>query len=185
MIWKMRALKILLLIVAGLTAMTVLVYLVIIPHPPVDQQLEELFVNQRADFDRLNDMAEEDRHMARIAQDFTWHQDNFAWPRPKAEWGITKERWDKYRALFQKAKVLEGMNRQEKSSDIEFIAWSWGLVTGGVIISYVFCGEPKDGLSHTLFPCIDQKKSGEKEETGQRSRYKQLDGNWYLFEVHY
>ena len=88
----MPALKILLLVAVGLIIIMVLVSLLIAPHPPSDQQLEEHFMNQRADFDRLKDMAEEDRHMARMAQDFTWRQDTFAWPRSEAEWGITKER---------------------------------------------------------------------------------------------
>jgi type II secretory pathway component PulM len=92
--WKVRALRILILAVAGLITLSMLVYLVIAPHPPADKQLEAHFVNQRVDFDRLKEVAEEDRHMARIAQDFTWRQATFAWPRPEADWGITKERWD-------------------------------------------------------------------------------------------
>ena len=179
----MRALKILLLTAIALTTITVLLSSVITPHPPTDQQLETYFVDHRADFDRLKEMAEEDRHMARVAQDFTWRQDTFAWPRPETDWGITKERWDNYRAYFHKAKVLEGINQQEKSCDIEFIAWSWGLVTGGASISYVYCGEPKDGYTHTLFPCIHQMKSAEKADNREHLRYKQLDGNWYLFEL--
>ena len=81
--------------------------------------------------------------------------------------------------------TIEGISRQEKSNDIEFIAWIWGLVTGGASISYVYCCEPNDNLIHTLLPCLDRKKLGEKADIKERSRYKQLDGNWYLFELRF
>jgi hypothetical protein len=88
-----------------------------------------------------------------------------------------------HRAFFRNAKVLGGMPRQEKSSDIGFIVWSWGLVTGGASISYVYCGEPKDGYPHTLFTCIHQNKLAAKADNKQRLRHEQLDGNWYFFQL--
>jgi hypothetical protein len=84
----------------------------------------------------------QDINMARIATNFTWKDDNFAWPRPQSGWGISAERWDEYRSVFRSAGIAYGTNRKERSSDVMLLVWTWGLVTDGSYVFYVHCGSP-------------------------------------------
>jgi|SRR5207253_7033743 len=71
---------------------------------PTDNVLLDNFRAHEEDFNTLIKMANEDSHVVRIASDFTWLDSNYNWPRPEAEPGFSKERWEKYRSLF---KVLQ------------------------------------------------------------------------------
>jgi hypothetical protein len=153
------------------------------PHQPSDAVLERRFNKERPDFDRLLTMMDEDRNMSRIAPDFTWRQDNVAWPRPESEWGISNERWNDYKRLFSKTGLDDGITKPEKSSDTLLEVWSWGLVVGGIRVSYLHCGPPRDGSVHTEPPCLQNKDSGRVEESsGDSYRFKKIAPDWYIFE---
>ncbi len=59
------------------------------PHKPSDSDLESRFAAHRAELEELVAMMEADKQMSRVANDFLWRQDNYGWPRPEPEWGIT------------------------------------------------------------------------------------------------
>jgi len=66
--------------------------------------MQSNLTEHKADFQRLVEMANEDyarSKVIRIAHDFTRLENNWGWPRPEADWGITKVRWDEYRKLFR------------------------------------------------------------------------------------
>ena len=123
------------------------------PHKPSDSDLESRFAAHRAELEQIVGMMETDKQMSRIANDFLWKQDTVAWPRPKSEWGITQVRWSGYKELFRKVGSENGAVRPEKSSDVEIIIHSWGIVPSGGSISFVHCGQPADEFHHTAIPC--------------------------------
>jgi hypothetical protein len=153
------------------------------PHQPSDASLERRFNRERPELEHLVRMVDEDWNMARIAPGFTWRQDNVAWPRPESEWGISRERWDEYKKLFGQLELRDGITRGEKSSDVLLDIWSWGIVPSGISVSYLHCGQPRNGYAHTEPPCIEKKDSGRAEDTHRNAyRYKRIDQNWYIYE---
>ena len=130
-------------------------------------------------------MMDEDGGMSRIAPDFTWRQDSVAWPRPEPEWGISQKRWDVYRELFRKVGAEGGTIRREKSSDIVFFVWTWGIVPAGVSVGYLHCGQPRNGYLHTEEPCTENRDSGRGmhgHSTSYGYRYTKIDPEWYIYE---
>ena len=155
------------------------------PHQPSNAKLQHQFDKHRTDLDRLVQMMEEDSQMSRIAPEFLWRQDSVAWPRPEAEWGISKSRWDEYRALFDKAGAQNGTTRREGSSDIIIDTWSWGIVPSGISVGYLHCGEPRAGYVHKEEPCIEGRESGRGTHGHSESygyRYHRIAKDWYLYE---
>ena len=155
------------------------------PHPPSDAELQERFDSHRAEYERLVQMMDEDWQMARVAPDFTWKQDNLAWPRPESQWGISRQRWDEYRKIFDQAGVKDGVTRSERSSDIILDVWSWGIVPAGTSVGYLHCGAPRNGYSHTEPACIENRESGKGfygTSTSYGYRYKKIAPDWYILE---
>lgn len=75
---------------------------------PDDAALIGRFEEHKVDFDRLAVMLVEDKHLAGVTPERILLPDNYDWPRPESEWGITKERWNEYRALFDKLGLQHG-----------------------------------------------------------------------------
>jgi len=128
-------------------------------------------------------MSDEDPQMSRIADDFLWKQDNFAWPRPQSEWGISERRWDEYRKIFKRADIDDGVSRQ--GDDVKVLVWSWGIVPAGASISYLHCGSPPKESIFRDPACVERKETGTG-MYGQSSsfgyRYKKLTDEWYVLE---
>src|SRR5271166_2703890 len=74
---------------------------------PSDEALRARFLAHRVDFERLVVMTNEDSHLTRIAPDFTWLDDDVAWPRKNI--GISEQRWNDYRQIFRRVGASEGM----------------------------------------------------------------------------
>ncbi len=74
---------------------------------PRDRSLEEAFRSHETDFDKLASMSSVDSKVLRISPSFTRLNDNYAWPRPDAELGFPKERWEEYRRLFSSLGLAE------------------------------------------------------------------------------
>ena len=128
------------------------------PHQPTDQSLEKRFYKLRPDLERLVAMMDEDSQMSTIASDFTWRQDSAAWPRPESEWGISRKRWDEYRKIFRRAGFEGGTSR--RGSEVMVHVWSWGLVVSGISVSYLHCGQPRNGYASSVPPCSEKRDSG-------------------------
>jgi len=104
--------------------------------PPSDTSLQRRFYEHRADLEQIVKMMEQDVHMFRIAQDFTWSDDSVSIRKIK----ISEDRWNQYREIFRLAGVPKGTSR-DSAGDIEIIAWTAGLAIAGTTLSYVHCGK--------------------------------------------
>lgn len=61
--------------------------------------LQHRFKTRRAVLEQLIRMSDEDGKLVRIDPDFTWHADDYSWPRKDP--GLTEARWETYRSLFR------------------------------------------------------------------------------------
>jgi hypothetical protein len=177
----MKVLKIVAFTFMGIVELLVVLWWIF--HQPSDAELKWRFERQQTDLNRLVEMMDRDWHMSRIAQDFTWRQDNVAWPRAEAEWGISKQRWDEYRRIFFWTGLEDGTSRSENSSDIFVNVWSWGIVPSEISVGYLHCGAPRGGYVHTESPCIENHESGGSTSGGYR--YKRIAPEWYIYEQSY
>jgi len=140
---------------------------------PSDAVLEANFNKHEADFESLAQMSRADQKVVRITSDFTWLDTNAAWPRPEAEWGFSKERWDQYRSLFKKLGLQDGIAREKDGEVTYFIASSKGLITHGTDKGYAYC---KNEVPTT--ESLDDVRLLPK---GHSIAFKKLMGYWYLF----
>lgn len=155
------------------------------PRKPKDSELEKRFTVNRADLEQIVGMMETDKQMSRITNDFLWRQDNVAWPRPESEWGITQARWNRYKQLFGKVGSENGAVRAEKSSDVEIMIHSWGIVPSGGSMSLLHCGQPAGEFRHTAAPCYAKATENEESKdnsSGDAYHFKRLDKDWFIYE---
>jgi len=181
----MKVLKILGFTITGIVVLLAGLWWGCSPHQPSDAELQKRFESRQAHLKRLVEMMDQDWGMCRIAPDFTWRQDNVAWPRAESEWGISRQRWDEYRTIFLRAGFKDGTTRPENSSDIIVSAWSWGIVSSGISVGYLHCGTPLNGYAHTEPPCIENHESGKGmygDSTSYGYRYKRIAPDWYIYE---
>lgn len=146
------------------------------PHPS-DAELEDVFSDHQADFELLLSMSKVDSRVMRIAPDFTWLGDDASWPRPKEKLGFSEERWDQYRQLFQKLKLKNGLVRYDDPGITYFLASSKGLVTGGSGKGYAYSEKDLSPLSESL----DKISTDLLHKSANRTVYKRIKPNWYLF----
>src|SRR6476469_5638928 len=78
---------------------------------PSDLALVTSFREHEPDFQRLVSMSNEDHHVVRIAGDFNWLDDDHSFPRTRPERGLSNERWDAYRSIFQELGLKCGLTR--------------------------------------------------------------------------
>lgn len=143
------------------------------PHPD-DANLEAVFRQHEAEFNRLVEMSRVDRRVIRIAPDFTWLDDNAGWPRPESELGFPKERWEEYRRLFKQLGLSNGILQNRAAGTTYLIASSNGLVTNGTMKGYAYSSEELSPMSDSLDDVTVM-------PTNKRVMYKRLKDNWYLF----
>jgi hypothetical protein len=142
---------------------------------PSDAALERVFRQHRRTFDHLAVMAEEDRRVVRIARDFTWLEDNSAWPRQESDLGFSTARWDEYREMFRELSLDAGTARTLDRPDVLFlIASAKGLVTGGSDKGYAYSPLPLEPLGESLDSIHAAPSSGV-------PAFKRLEGPWYLY----
>lgn len=141
---------------------------------PTDATLEANFKQHESDLELLADMSQADSRVVRVAKDFTWLDNNAAWPRPDSELGFSHERWEQYRQLFKKAGLEGGLTREEHGEVIYFIFSSKGLVTHGTEKGYAFSKKE-------LTPTADSLDDFARMPKGQSVVFKKLKEHWYLF----
>lgn len=164
-------------VILGLSAVSVIALFAARVSLPSDEALKTRFLAHRVDFEKLVAMANEDSHLTRIAPDFTWLDDDVAWPRKNV--GISEQRWDEYRQLFQKVGASKGIIRATNPTRIIFPIVSIGLVPTSAEKGLVFSDAP---LSPVL-KSLDEKPPEEFWNGPDRSHvlvYKPLEGHWYL-----
>jgi len=143
-----------------------------------DDAFRDRFFAHRADFERLVAMANEDSRLTRIAPDFTWLDDEVAWPRNNV--GISEERWNDYRQLFQKVGASEGIIKGVNPSRIMFSITSGGLVPTGFDKGLVYSVSP---LSPVL-KSLDKSPPDKFYDDPDRSHvlvYKPIENHWYIY----
>jgi hypothetical protein len=145
---------------------------------PSDEALRSRFLTHRADFERLVAMANEDNRLTRISPDFTWLDDDVAWPRKDA--GISGERWNDYRKIFQRVGASEGIVKGANPTRIIFPIMSRGLVPAGAEKGLVY----SQASLNPVLQSLDKRPPDKLFDGPDRSHvlvYKPIDKNWYIY----
>jgi len=162
----------------GLTVVTALA-LAAAPGPfPSDKALRARFLSHRVDFEKLVVMANEDHRLTRIAPDFTWLDDNVAWPRKDV--GISQERWNDYRTIFRRVGASDGIVKGTNPTRIVFPIMSAGLVPTGFTKGLVYSKAPLNPVLKSL----DKRPPDKLFDGPDRSHvlvYKPIEDNWYIY----
>ena len=143
-----------------------------------DAALTRQFLAHRADFERIVAMANVDTHLTRIAPDFTWLDNNVAWPREDI--GISEQRWDEYKRLFRSVGTSVGIIRYSKSSRVYIPLVDEGLVPSGAEKGVVYSPTPLSPVLRSL----DEKPPDKLWDGPDRSHvlaYKPIENHWYLY----
>ncbi len=165
-------------LVLGLCVVAVFASIAVWLSFPSDKSLRARFLAHRADFEKLTIMANEDSRLTRIAPDFTWLDDNVAWPRKDI--GITKERWNEYRQLFHTTGASIGIDKGINPSRIFFPIVSRGIVPTGATKGFVYSQAP---LSPVL-KSLDKAPPDELYEGPDHNHvlvYKLIEDHWYIY----
>jgi hypothetical protein len=141
---------------------------------PSDKSLRARFLAHRADFERLVMMANEDSHLDRIAPNFIGPGDGFA---KRKDVGITEERWNEYRQLFQATGVSQGLHKDIDPNRIFFPIVSRGLVPTGSAKGLVYSQTPLSPLLKSL----DEQPPKELYERDHVLVYEQIEDHWYIY----
>jgi hypothetical protein len=145
---------------------------------PPDEALRARFIDHRADFEKLVAMANEDSQLDRIAPDFTWLEDDVSWPRKDV--GISEQRWNDYRQLFQKVGASDGILEGVNHAQIIFPIKSVGLVPSGSEKGLVYSQTP---LSPVL-KSLDKSPPDKFYDGPDRSHvlvYRPIEDHWYIY----
>jgi hypothetical protein len=119
-------------------------------------------------------MSDSDAHVVRIAPGFTRLDTNWSWPRPDSLLGISRARWDEYRALFQTLGLSAGLTRDSVSgvAVVVLTASTWGIVGSGSAKGYAYSTR----LLAPLHPSLDKLRPSHPHGVAFRS----IRGGWYL-----
>ena len=144
---------------------------------PSDAQLKQEFIRHRGDFEKLVRMSNEDRHVIGIASDFTMLDTDGSWPRENI--GFSQERWNAYRALFQRLGISGGISTHADypscDSCVLFLISGIGIVPSGSGKGIVHSSKPLSPIRNSL----DQFRI--KESNQDVFTFEPIAPNWYLF----
>ncbi len=76
-----------------------------------EDELRNQFNAHKTEMIQLKKMQLEDSHVITIAPTFTYLANNVSWPREDI--GFSEDRWNKYRSLFNRSGVTNGISLQE------------------------------------------------------------------------
>jgi hypothetical protein len=140
-----------------------------------DAAIKSQFLKHRAGFERLVTVAQEDVHVVRVAPDFTWLDNDYAWPRQNV--GISTERWNEYRKLFRQVGVKDGLGKNFDPLRIFFPIVSAGMVptswTKGLVYSPM-------RLSPTV-ESLDEKIPDRFWDGTHVLVFKPIEDHWYIY----
>jgi len=138
---------------------------------PPDSELEVIFRNDRAVFEELVRMSDEDPNVIRIAYDFTWVA-GLGLNTDSGQLGFSEERWEEYKTRFRKLQLETGVDRG-KDGSVWFVAFSRGLAVSGLSKGYFFSKVKKD--------CTNDSLDVPEPFKDKPLICKKLDENWYLY----
>jgi len=162
---------------AGFAVLVIFSWWAFAKEHPSDAQLKQKFADQRGDFEKLVRMSDEDKHVIRIASDFTALDTDVSWPRENI--GFSPERWNAYRVLFRKLGISGGISRRADypscSSCVFFLVSGIGIVPSGSDKGFVYSSQPLSPVRNSL----DHFRS--KESNQDIFTFEPIAPNWYLF----
>lgn len=147
-----------------------------------DAALRACSFGHRADLQRLVAMANEDRHLTRIAPKFTWLDNDVAWPRRNV--GISKQGWNEYRRLFRRIGASEGIRKGTDPSQIIFPIASVGLVPASFEKGLVYSKDPLIPVLKSLDETPPDKYWDGPDHTHVLV-YKPIAPHWYIYYEHW
>ncbi len=145
-----------------------------------DKAMIDVFLKNEDRFDKLAKMADAESEVIRVADSFTRTRKSYAWPRPESEWGITKSRWDEYKALFAQIGITNGMDIEDSE---EFGRLTLFMVRGCGHFSG--CNDREKGYVHShseLMPLVDSIDSLPQDTRRESRIYMRISPNWYIYE---
>lgn len=145
---------------------------------PSDEALRALYFAHRVDLSKLVAMANEDKHLTRIAPDFTWLNDNVAWPRKDV--GISEDRWNDYRRLFQSVGAMKGIAKGADPNRIIFPIVSVGLVPAGYEKGLVYSQAPLSPVLKSLDRTPPKELFDGPDHTHVLA-YEPIEDHWYIY----
>jgi hypothetical protein len=143
-----------------------------------DAAIQASFITHRADLEKLVAMSNQDTHLTRIATDFTWLDDNVAWPRKDV--GISEDRWDDYRKLFRSIGISNGIIRHSNPTRIFFPVVSEGLVPTGIEKGLVYSQAPLNPILKSLDTKPPRKLFDGPDHTHVLV-YRPIEDHWYIY----
>lgn len=147
------------------------------PHP-TDQELIRTFTEKRQMFEKLQRMSNEDPKVIRIAPEFTRLETNWAWPRPDAELGFSRARWDEYKNAFKDLRLDAGLSRESSAPNaaIYFSRSSQGMIFRGSSKGYAYSTLPLT----PVVPSLDVAHHVLSKGTKHGVAYRKITDSWYL-----
>ncbi len=134
--------------------------------PPSDQQMLANFHQHRTTFNQLVRMAQADKGLTRIGDDWTIPDDPLSV-------GATPSRIAQYRKLFGVAGTTSGFGADAES--VEFYYWGHGsAISSDTDKGYIYAKKPPTPILPSLEGCHP---NGE----NLTFAYRHIEGNWYLY----
>lgn len=134
---------------------------------PSDQALLSQFQSHRSEFNHLLQMFVADKELGRVAYNFTR-------PANPAEIGISEQRLQEYKQLFDKLGLTAGIEGYDEKEVIWFIASTQGLGVSGSAKGFTYLEKPPSLLVDSL--------DGYRSKDGKSfTAFRHLEGKWYLY----
>jgi hypothetical protein len=145
---------------------------------PSDDILLDHFSKNHACFEKIVEMAREEKGIERISPDFVRLGDNNAVTNftPSSEERrrfLSDERWDEYKALFRCAHIPDGISIGGDS--VVLLAYAAGLAGSGQDKGYVWSKVLPGTLVNSLDGPLPHDAAG-----GVTNVYRHIEGPWYL-----
>jgi hypothetical protein len=139
--------------------------------PPSDQKLLENFDRHEATFDQLIQMAQTDKGLTRVDED---------WTRPENPQtiNVSSARISTYRRLLKEAGVPRGFQVTDTADEVDFYYWGIGsAISSDTDKGYAYLTMPP----FNLLPSLDGSHPDERNGDNGVKTYRHIRGNWYLF----
>jgi hypothetical protein len=134
---------------------------------PSETSLRKEFSGNKDTLVELLNMQLEDSRLVRIAPSFTRLDTDWSWPRQNI--GIEPDRWERYRKLFIKGNVTDGI--QFDHGYVFYFVASVGLAIGGTSRGFAYTKLVPTVVVDHLDNCPKQ----------EGACFVQLEPNWYIF----
>ena len=144
------------------------------PEMPTENDLVDQFPERRATLDTLRLLSDEDARIPRIRFDVAPVDSAPASRTVDAAREISRQRWDRYAALFRRVDASGGLERAADGK-VFIIVRSWGMLNSGVSRGYAYL--PVDAQRARIVGSIEGDRRTE-------PIFRHLTDRWYVFEKH-